>query len=58
MRRVALIYDATHIYDLKVMAGVAAYIHEGADFNVYVEREALKDQRLPDLRSWGGDGIV
>jgi LacI family transcriptional regulator len=58
MKRVALIYDARHDYDLQVMGGVAAYIHEGADFNIYFEREALKDQRLPDLRSWNGDGII
>jgi LacI family transcriptional regulator len=57
-RRVALIYDARHAYDLQVMAGVASYIHDGADFNVYLERDALKDQRLPDFRSWDGNGII
>jgi LacI family transcriptional regulator len=57
-RRIALIYDARHAYDLQVMAGVAAYIHEGGDFNVYLERDALKDQQLPDFRSWCGDGII
>lgn len=58
MRRVALIYDARHAYDWKFMAGVAAYISENPGFNVYLERDALKDQRLPDFRSWGGDGII
>jgi LacI family transcriptional regulator len=57
-RRIALIYDARHAYDLQVMAGVASYIHEGADFSVYFERDALKDQRLPDFRSWDGNGII
>jgi hypothetical protein len=32
IRRVALIYDATLVYDLKVMVGVAAYIQEKADY--------------------------
>ncbi len=57
-RRVALIYDATLAYDLKVMAGVAAYLQEEGDWNVYIEETALKDQRLPDLRSWKGDGVI
>ena len=57
-RRIALIYDARHAYDLQVMAGVASYIHDGADFNVYLERDALKDQRLPDFQSWNGNGII
>lgn len=58
MRHVALIYDARLAYDLKVMTGVAAYLQEGTKWNVYIEENALKDQRLPDLRSWEGDGIV
>jgi LacI family transcriptional regulator len=58
VRRVALIYDARHAYDWKFMAGVAAYIHENPGFNVYLERDALKDQRLPDFPSWHGHGII
>jgi LacI family transcriptional regulator len=58
IRHVALIYDATRAYDLKVMTGVAAYLQEGADWNVYIEENSLKDQRLPDLRNWKGDGII
>lgn len=58
LRRVALIYDATSAYDLKVMTGVAAYLREGAPWSVYLEETALKDQRLPDLASWRGDGVI
>ena len=58
IRRVALIYDATRVYDLKVMMGVASYVQEQPHFSVYIEENALKDQRLPDLRSWEGDGII
>src|SRR5579871_4757972 len=58
VRRVALIYDARAVYDTKVMAGVAAYIHESPGWNVYIEENALKDQRLPNLASWKGDGII
>ena len=57
-RRVALIYDARLAYDLKVMTGVAAYHQERSDYSVYIEENALRDQRLPDLRSWKGDGII
>jgi len=52
------IYDARSAYDTKVMAGVAHYIHEAGDWNVYIEENALEDQRLPDLRTWKGDGII
>jgi LacI family transcriptional regulator len=58
MRRVALIYDATTAYDLQVIRGVAAYLQTGAGWNVYIEESALKDQRLPELSSWEGDGII
>jgi LacI family transcriptional regulator len=57
-RRVALIYDAKLPYDLKVISGIARYVQEGADLNIYIEEDALKSQRLPDLRSWHGDGIL
>jgi len=56
--RIALIYDARSTYDLKVMEGVAAYLQEGHHYSVFIEENALKDQRLPDLRSWEGDGII
>jgi LacI family transcriptional regulator len=58
MRRVALIYDATMAYDLQVIGGVAAYLHEENKWNVYIAENTLKDQRLPDFASWEGDGII
>lgn len=58
MRRVALIYDARLPYDLKVISGIARYVQEGAELNIYIEEDALKSQKLPDLRSWHGDGIL
>jgi LacI family transcriptional regulator len=57
-KRIALIYDARLAYDLKVMRGVATYLQERGDYSVYIEENALRDQRLPDLRSWKGDGII
>jgi LacI family transcriptional regulator len=56
--RVALIYDVRSAYDTKVMTGVANYIQESPGWNVYIEENALKDQRLPNLRAWKGDGII
>ena len=58
MRRVALIYDAKAPYDLKVISGISRYVQEGAEFNIYIEEDVLKSQKLPDLRSWHGDGIL
>jgi LacI family transcriptional regulator len=58
VRHVALIYDGKLPYDLKVMSGVAQYVQEGAEFIIYTEEDALKNQKLPDLRSWHGNGII
>ncbi|MBZ5665487.1 MAG: DNA-binding transcriptional regulator [Acidobacteriia bacterium] len=33
-------------------------MQETMRWNVYIEENTLKDQRLPDLRSWKGDGII
>ncbi|MCX7825077.1 MAG: DNA-binding transcriptional regulator [Verrucomicrobiae bacterium] len=54
----ALIYDARQLYDVKVMTGVAAYVREVDNWSVYIEENSLRDQRLPDLRTWRGDGII
>ena len=58
IRQVALIYDAKLPYDVKVMTGVAAYLRERGNWDVYIEENALKDQQLPDLGRWKGDGII
>jgi LacI family transcriptional regulator len=57
-RQVALVYDARLAYDVKVMMGIAAWIHEHGNWSVYIQEDALKDQHLPDLASWHGDGII
>jgi LacI family transcriptional regulator len=33
-------------------------MHERGGFIIYIEEDALKNQRLPDLRTWNGDGII
>ena len=58
VRHVALIYDARQLYDVKVMAGVAAYMRKVDNWSVYIEENSLADQSLPDLRTWHGDGII
>jgi LacI family transcriptional regulator len=40
------------------MSGVASYVQQSTKWSVYIEEDALKDQRLPNLRSWKGDGII
>jgi LacI family transcriptional regulator len=57
-RKIALVYDARYTYDLKVMSGVASFLQERRHYSIYIEENALKDQRLPDLGSWHGDGII
>lgn len=57
-KQVAVIYDAKLRYDVKVIEGVAAYVREVDDWDIYIEETALQDQQLPELRSWKGDGIL
>jgi LacI family transcriptional regulator len=55
-RHVALIVDAARPYDRKIIGGVAQYVKERGDWSLYVEEDPL--QKLPDLRSWQGTGII
>jgi len=58
LKQVALIYDAKLRYDVKIIEGVAAYVREVGNWDIFIEENALKDQQLPNLRSWKGDGIL
>src|SRR5271154_1268848 len=58
MRQVALIYDGRSMYDVKVMMGVATYLQEQDYHSIYLEENALGDQRLLNPRTWEGDGII
>ncbi len=53
---VAVMIDAASCTDRKILAGIAAYAKEEGRWSFYVEEDPR--QRLPDLRSWRGDGIL
>jgi LacI family transcriptional regulator len=54
---VALIIDAGSPYDRRIIRGVASYVERNRrDWSLYVEEDLVG--RLPDLRTWGGDGII
>jgi LacI family transcriptional regulator len=55
-RQVAVIIDATRPYHRKILLGVASYVHEVGNWSLYVEEEPL--DKLPDLRTWHGDGML
>lgn len=55
-RHVAVIVDAAKPYDRKIIGGVAQYVKERGNWSLYVEEDPL--QKLPDLRSWQGHGII
>ena len=55
-RRVALIIDSTRPYQRKVVRGVAAYARDVGGWSLYVEDNTL--DRLPNLRSWRGHGVI
>jgi LacI family transcriptional regulator len=55
-RRVALIIDTAKPYDRKIIGGIASYVQRHVNWSLYVEENPL--DKLPDLRSWPGDGII
>ncbi|MCL5098705.1 MAG: DNA-binding transcriptional regulator [Candidatus Omnitrophica bacterium] len=57
-RHVALIYDASLPYDVQVINGIGTYAHQVGNWSVFIEEFALRNQRLPELRTWKGDGIL
>jgi LacI family transcriptional regulator len=56
VRNVAMIIDASQPYDRKIVQGVAAYVREVGRWSIYLEEG--RQQRIPDLRRWAGDGII
>jgi len=58
IRRIALIYDGKQPFDRKVMSGVARYMREGREFNIYIEENPISNQKLSYMNSWHGDGIL
>jgi LacI family transcriptional regulator len=53
---VAVILDASRPYDRLIISGVASFAREQTSWCLYVEEDPL--QKLPDLASWHGDGII
>ncbi len=55
--QVAVILDAWSCNDRKILAGIATYVNEmGRPWSFYVEGDGR--QKIPDLRSWRGDGVI
>jgi LacI family transcriptional regulator len=53
---VAVVVDPAVWFDREIVAGAAQFAREAGDWQLYVEEES--PNRLPDLRSWRGDGII
>jgi LacI family transcriptional regulator len=60
---VAVILDATRAYDRLIIGGIAQFVRErtaagraAAAWSLYVEEDPL--QKLPDLATWHGHGII
>jgi len=56
VRHVAVIIDASKPYDRKVIRGIGDYARQKGNWSLYVEEDPL--QKLPDLRTWRGEGII
>lgn len=55
-RKVAIILQLWQNYDRGILQGIAAYVRERSDWSVFVEE--VEHQRIPDFRSWDGDGLI
>ena len=55
-RQVAVILDSTSAYQRKMLLGIGAYSREGANWGLYMEDQPA--EKLPDLKSWRGDGLI
>ncbi|MFM9197829.1 MAG: substrate-binding domain-containing protein [Planctomycetia bacterium] len=53
---VAVVVDPAVWFDREIVAGAAQFAREAGDWQLYVEEES--PNRLPDLRSWRGHGII
>ena len=54
---VALIMDPARPYDRRIIRAIGAYVtQQERDWTLYVEQDPIS--RLPDLKAWGGNGIV
>lgn len=53
---VAVVVDPAIWFDREIVAGAAQFAREAGDWQLYIEEESAN--RLPDLRSWRGDGII
>jgi LacI family transcriptional regulator len=56
MRQIAVLALMYQNYDQRVLRGIAAYVRARSDWSLYVEEELV--HKLPDLRSWKGDGMI
>lgn len=55
-RQVALIINTVNAFDRNVIRGIAAYVQCHSHWSLYVEENPL--DKLPDLHSWNGNGII
>lgn len=54
--KIAVILDIWNPYQRKIVRGISAYVDEATDWSLHVEEDPL--DKMPDMPSWGGQGIV
>lgn len=55
-RKVAVILQLWQNYDRGILQGIASYVRERRNWSVFVEE--VEHQRIPDFKSWDGDGLI
>lgn len=55
-KRIAILFNASKAYDRKVISGIARYMQQGIEWDLYLEEDYLT--HLEKIKYWQGDGII
>lgn len=55
-KRIAILFNASKAYDRKIISGIARYMQQGIEWDLYLEEDYLI--HLEKIKYWQGDGII
>ena len=56
IRKVAVILQLWQNFDRGILQGIAGFVQEHRNWSVFVEE--VEHQRIPDFKTWDGDGLI
>lgn len=55
-KKITLLFNANKAYDRKIISGVAKYIQQGTNWELFLEDDYLT--HIEDIQDWHGDGVI